>query len=323
MAQTVAAFVLGDQQMTADCVARIRSQFVGDDGECMSAASSEEARRLMSMPPFFGNRFVTMDAESFDEPLRDFLEAAFKAISPSCMLVVTGKSVSSKLWGPLGKIGDPVFRRLYFESPRDDDATMKFIRLKAEKEGLRIAPGAVRLLADTCGNDTSMLASELGKLSVFGPEITEDMVRTHAAGDLSGEFFRLYRALADGDAGSCLLEARGLAAGTGPEAVEQAVCKLLCVALRSTEKDSYQGEASQSSFNSKWWPAGEKKTDPSPTWFMSQQAGKVLARLGVERIRSLMCGCAGAAYVPGRPRSMAERCGEVETLIVAVCGHAS
>ncbi len=100
-----------------------------------------------------------------------------------------------------------------------DDAS-SWIRAEAAKEGVRVEPGAIRLLSTLAGDDISRLRSEFERALMFtGPDgvVTEAAVQETAGAPTSRDPWAMTRAIESGDRAAALRElALRLEAGEVP-----------------------------------------------------------------------------------------------------------
>jgi DNA polymerase-3 subunit delta len=161
---------------------------------------------------------VLKDADGGGAELEAF-EAYLKSPQPHAVLVfVTGEGLDRRLKATT--VLEKHATVVDCDPLGGGDSVSSWVRAEAEREGVRVEPGAIRLLAKLAGHDIGRLRAEFERALMFtGPDlvVTESAVREVAGAATSQDPWAMVNAIGRGQRGEALRElALRLEAGEFP-----------------------------------------------------------------------------------------------------------
>lgn len=226
--------LLGDEDLLRDeALALLRRSVLGDaladfdldriDGPRVPADRLRDS--LATLPVLAPRRLVVVrDPDPARCPGLDEVIAAFLGDGPpepSSVLVVSARSLDGR--SRLARaLGAPA-ARVECTAPRRPRELAAFARAEAERQGVRLGPGAAELLAERIGPELLLLRQEVAKLALLvgpGGEAGREQVLLSATDIAEDRIFDLTDAIGQGRAGEALrILGRSIAAGAAPPAV--------------------------------------------------------------------------------------------------------
>ncbi len=292
MSNSIAAIFVGDYRLADDPIKKIKSMFIGDDGEFVSASSLDEIEIELTTPSMLGkNRIISIPGESFSEELCELFKRVSSYPFCGCMAICRIDSITSKCMSIIKKAPENSIRVMILGELNGFDSAINFVEKRVAKIGCRIDGDAIYELLSTVGiNSASDLISEIDKLDLISNGyITKDIVTEYAYRVNTYKFFDLYKFLSNGDYASSVEEIKNHAMTFGAESVDMAISKLIstCCRLR-TGLSGTVDSVHINELNSHWWKDGKQdKINSFPSKFMQECATKILNRIG-DGVQSLM-----------------------------------
>lgn len=162
-------------------------------GDC---AREDEIISIASTMPFFADRRVVLVEDSdFFKKGNDKMEAFFKEIPETTVLVFSEKNIDKrcKAYKEIAKLGTVAL----FDTP-DERTLLIWLKGLFTGEGFAIEDSAVFKLLQYVGSDMNTLYNEAEKLKCYGMEkkvITPDMVEYLTVNQIEGKIFDMMEAL--------------------------------------------------------------------------------------------------------------------------------